>query len=76
MQWYRIVTAGDAYDQNADGTLDARDVTLAGPDLQLVDSGGNQIYTDADSNPATGTTLYVTLFDGLIGVYERTMVAP
>lgn len=76
MRWYRVVSAGDPHDVSGQPAEDALDVSLAGPDITLADATGTAFFTDADSDPATGTTIYATIFTGLIGVYEKSMAVP
>jgi len=70
-RWYRVISAGEVYEDSNNPALKCRDVTLAGPDWDhgwcynptvggtLTDLDGDGVIQNAEA----------ALFDGVVGVY-------
>ncbi|MBX3415516.1 MAG: hypothetical protein KF708_22725 [Pirellulales bacterium] len=77
-RWYRVVSAGPLTSAVSGGVVTEwyQDVTLSGPDFwrSSVTVFGS-LYADADdlTPPSGKITVYATIVDGVVGVYEKTM---
>jgi len=69
-RWYRIIAAGEVYEDPNNSDLICRDVTLAGPDWDLgwCYNPNNAGLEDLD-NDGVIQNAEAALFDGVIGVY-------
>ena len=72
-KWYRVTSVQDEIVDGGGPGPYTRWVSLAGPDMDPSPTGPLDVSGDGEIDHTNGEGVYISLFEGAIGVYEKTM---